>query len=105
VAISNVQFAAIVEHLRKVAPPARGTSVKVRRGRCVETQRGHTTKKGRQFHVLIDSRLGYAATEETMIHEWAHVRSWRPHHPLSGDHDAVWGVCYAEVYCLYHGVK
>jgi hypothetical protein len=44
-------------------------------------------------------------TEETLIHEWAHMMDWRPYHPLTGDHAATWGVWYAAVFSAYCGVK
>ena len=62
-------------------------------------------KEGRRFTINIRHESTQQETEETLIHEWAHMMDWRPYHPLSGDHGPTWGVWYASVFSSYCGVK
>lgn len=40
---------------------------------------------------------------QTLTHEYAHALTW--HIPTNRDHPAVWGVMYAEVYCVVFGTR
>lgn len=49
------------------------------------------------FTVCLGVGLDAAATWDSLIHEWAHCRTWREGRTLD-DHDAAWGVEYAAIY-------
>ncbi len=66
---------------------------------------GTCAKDGRRFTITVRTESTQQETEETLIHEWAHMMDWRPYHPLSGDHGPTWGVWYAAVFSSYCGVK
>jgi hypothetical protein len=104
---TDAEFRHMVDHLRAVCPPPKGCSVEAHRvpqaklGDCA----GTCAKEGRRFTINIRHESTQQETEETLIHEWAHMMDWRPYHPLSGDHGPTWGVWYASVFSSYCGVK
>ncbi len=102
---SDEYFRVITGHLRTVVPVPRGCSLAVQRVDLSVGENGYTTKSGRVFTIAIYSGLSEYETEHVLIHEWAHMLAWRPHHPLSGDHGPDWGVWYAAVYRKYYGVE
>ena len=68
---------------------------------------------GAGYEVVVDPRSGFWKTQETLIHEWAHVlhhvygpNDWlsvedSPHigsSPCSLNHNSTWGRYYADVY-------
>ena len=81
---------------RRGTPRAAGQDGRLRR---------HLRKGGAAVHHQYPARGTQQETEETLIHEWAHMMDWRPYHPLSGDHGPTWGVWYASVFSSYCGVK
>lgn len=96
----------MVDLVRTLNPPPRRCSVVVSRVGVDELGALGTTNYLRyKFTVQIAREQTKQETEDTLLHEWAHVLCWRPHHPLEGDHDAVWGVQLAAVYRQYHGTK
>lgn len=104
---SESDFRRMWEHLKIVAPPPAGTKVKVQRLPSSEMSHdhGYCEKLRNVFTLTLDKGLTYYETEDKLIHEWAHMLNWKPHHPLEGDHGPTWGVEYAKVYSAYHGVK
>jgi hypothetical protein len=98
-------FRVIVGHLRTVCPVPRGCSLAVHRVDLTPGENGSCSKSGRVFTIEIYAGLSEYETEQVMIHEWAHMLAWRPHHPLSGDHGPDWGVWYSAVYRKYYGVE
>lgn len=105
---TDAEFWGIANHIRNLCPPPARTSVKVERvARKLDEfeSLGETHKNRSVFTVKIARDLTRQETEDTMIHEWAHVLSWRPYHPVDGDHDAVWGISFATVYRQFYGVK
>lgn len=101
---SDDQFRAIVAHLRAVCPPPHGTSLEVRRVAGLDDH-GTCEKHRRRFRIEIRAEMSYYETTHTLIHEWAHMLSWRPYHPLSGDHGSDWGVWYSRVWRKYYGTE
>lgn len=101
------KFRTMVDEIRAVCPPPRGCRVVFRRvpSKRIDGLFGQTTIKGRRFLIEIRSDLTEQETEDTAIHEYAHVMSWRPYHPVTSDHDAAWGVAFADVYRSYHGAR
>jgi hypothetical protein len=101
VACSNARFRDMVRHLRKVCPVPPGCRLVVRRvrmgygGLCVKTRD--------TFLIELSNGLTEGETEHILLHEWAHMYAWRPHHPLSGDHGPDWGVWYSTVWRQYYG--
>src|SRR5690606_15341167 len=100
---TDEEFRAMVAHLRAVAPVPRGCSVTVHRVADL-ADHGYTSKHRANFTIEVAAGMTHLETELTLIHEWAHMLAWRPHHPLSGDHGPDWGVWYALCYSRYHGV-
>jgi hypothetical protein len=98
-------FRAMCDELRATCPPPKGLQVEFRRvpPKRIDGCFGNTTFKGRRFLVEVRSDLTQQETEDTVIHEYAHVMSWRPYHPITSDHDAIWGVAFAQVYRAYNG--
>lgn len=101
------EFRQMVSHLRTVAPAPKGCSVEVHRIRAHELGEaaGECAKNGRRFHISLRQEMTLQETEETLIHEWAHMLAWKPYHPLTGDHGPEWGVCYAAAYSAYFGIR
>lgn len=69
---------------------------------------GYCEKKGRKFVIAINRDLDEGRAIDTLIHEWAHGRSWNHLMDVANKeefdkrvHDASWGVAYAEVYRIY----
>jgi hypothetical protein len=69
---------------------------------------GYCEKKGKRFFIAINSSLDEDRSIDTLIHEWAHGRSWNHLMDVADKeefdrrvHDASWGVAYAEVYRIY----
>lgn len=92
-----------VDYLRALCPPPRGTSLKVFRIADVEVS--DCEKDGRQFVIRVNPGLTETETEDALIHEWAHMMTWRPHHPLIQAHGPEWGVAFAMVYRSYYEVQ
>jgi hypothetical protein len=95
----------MVRHLRTVAPPPSGCSVKVSfvKESRMDGDLGSCEKHGRSFRISLREDLTEQETEDTLIHEWAHMLCWRPYHPLTSDHGADFGVFWAAVFRKYHG--
>lgn len=53
------------------------------------------------FRINIGDDLTDIETDDALVHEWAHMMTWAPYHPLSQDHDEVWGVWYARILRAY----
>lgn len=102
---TSADFRNMVDHLKNACPLPKGHSCSFVREDLEETNTGHTTKDRRRFTITIDKKLSVYETEHVLIHEWAHVLAWRPHHPLAGDHGPDWGVWYSLAYRKYHGVE
>jgi hypothetical protein len=104
-ACTSAAFRTICEEVRATCPPPKGTSVVFRRvpSKRIDGMFGNTTLKGRRFLIEVRSDLTQQETEDTTLHEYAHVMSWRPYHPVTSDHDATWGVAFAQVYRAYNG--
>jgi hypothetical protein len=100
-ACSPARFRAMVRHLRKVCPVPPGCVLTVRRvamdggGICCKTRN--------RFLIEVNKDLTERESEHIVLHEWAHMYAWRPHHPLSGDHGPDWGVWYSQVWRQYYG--
>lgn len=54
---------------------------------------GMVYEVGKNLVIRIDSRHGYYAALETLLHEWAHVRVWGS----SQEHDGPWAGAYTEL--------
>lgn len=104
---SAERFRELVEEVRSVYPPPRGTRIVFRRlsSRQMDGLFGVTTQKSRTFKIEIRSDLTFQETEDCVLHEYAHVLTWRPYHPITSDHDAAWGVAFAELYRAYNGAR
>jgi hypothetical protein len=63
---------------------------------------GWCEKKHTRFSIAISRDLSLTETEWVLIHEWAHMLDWRPHHPLIHTHGPTWGVMYATIWQRYH---
>lgn len=65
---------------------------------------GATTRKGRRFHIYLNTRYPRHLLIMILLHEWAHARSWR-HETMEKrkltHHDAEWGLAFAEIYCAF----
>ena len=48
--------------------------------------------------ITIRPDLSQGATEDALIHEWAHVLAWRRHGCGIADHGPEWGHAYADAY-------
>ena len=48
-----------------------------------------------RFHIRISRSIDEGAAIETLVHEWAHARSWLEH---TQDHGPYWGVAFSECY-------
>jgi hypothetical protein len=66
---------------------------------------GYCGKHRRTFTIEVRAGLSEYETTHVLLHEWAHMLNWRPYHPLSGDHDASWGVWYARIWQKYFSVE
>jgi hypothetical protein len=102
--VSARTFRAWVDELRSVAPVPKGTRVDVRR-RTLDGCLGQTQKVGNRIVVTIHKDMTEDETVDTLIHEWAHVLSWRPSTVWNTDHDEHWGLEYAKVYRAFHGTR
>ena len=96
------EFRKITDDLRRVCPPPTECELKVWRTRASEV--GDTDKKGRRFEIRVNTGLTKMETEDTLIHEWAHMHDWRPLHPLVKNHGPTWGCHLAMIYRLYYEV-
>jgi hypothetical protein len=94
------RFREMVRHLRKVCPVPPGCILTVRRTRTIY---GICCKTQHRFLIEVNKDLTALESEHTLLHEWAHMYAWRPHHPLSGDHGPDWGVWYSQVWRQYYG--
>ncbi len=61
-----------------------------------------TTKKDGKRSAVIRMRSGMEMdlAVEVLIHEFAHILSWDYH---GRNHDAIWGIAYAEAYHVIYG--
>lgn len=103
------QYRTRIRALRAECPTAMGYPVEVRRtsvpgpeyGWCDMRDDGESFRIVLRTHVKVNGEVR-AVTEgemrETLIHEWAHAMSWTPEHHSFADHDAAWGVRYAQAY-------
>lgn len=100
-------FRVAVEHLRSVFPPPKGAKVKFELvpAEDLEQAYGDTEKHRNVWTIRVNQEQPWPVVEDTVLHEYAHVIAWRHYHPCNGDHDAFWGVAYAQIYCAYHGVR
>ncbi len=100
-------FRQIVDHLKNVCPGPKRCKIVVKRAPPEEMQQeyGYVTKERDQFEIVIDANMTYYETLLVLLHEWAHMLSWRPYHPLMGDHGPDWGVWHSRVWQKYHGVE
>lgn len=55
-------------------------------------------KKPRHYRIRISNELPADAAVLVLIHEFAHALSWNSDKILPGDHNAVWGIAYGQVY-------
>jgi hypothetical protein len=96
----------MVRHMRTVCPPPKGCRLNVRRIKAAEMEgsAGTCAKDGRTFTICIRFESTEEETQETLVHEWAHMMAWRPYHPLCGDHGPDWGVWYSVAYRAFHGL-
>jgi hypothetical protein len=101
------RFREICEHLRSKCPPPRGIRIRFRRlaREHLKGDHGETTQRGRTISVAVADNLTEVETIDTLIHEYAHAMTWRPFHALMHDHDAMWGVAFAQIYTAYHGTR
>lgn len=68
----------------------------------IDSAWGRTFKRPEYF--LIEISKDHDGTfYDTVIHELAHVYAWAEGASFRGDHDEVWGVMYARVYCAAKG--
>lgn len=103
---SAKRFRAICDEIRALCPTPRGMRVKFRRVSPTKLDLlGNTTQRGRTVSIEISSNLTETETEDTVLHEYAHVLSWRPFHAITSDHDAHWGIAFSDVYRAYHGTR
>lgn len=51
----------------------------------------------KQFYIKINRRKAFDARVETLLHEWAHARTWFGAE-ANEDHSAEWGMAYANIY-------
>lgn len=99
------RYRRVVKLLKKELPPA--LVVKVRRVKLKGFD-GLCIRERKSFLILINRELDESMAIETLLHEWAHARSWTLlHDQLENDafqdfcHNAMWGVAYSEVYRCY----
>lgn len=102
------EFAFIVTELRAALQPPSSHRVSFKRlppsHSLLDGEAAYTVKEGRVFTVYVSSGLTKLETIDAVLHEYAHVRSWRPSHPFM-HHDAQFGLAYAENYRAFHGVS
>ena len=103
----EVDFRRMVDHLQTICPPPKRCRVSVRRLPSEEMteEYGYVTKERDKFEIYIDRGMTTYETEHVLLHEWAHMLAWQPHHPLMGDHSPNWGVWYALVWRKYHACE
>lgn len=95
----------LVSILKKKCPPAFPISVQRVKltsddGQCILTRK--------RFDIRINKNLSESSAIDTLLHEWAHARAWNHLYDAMDwneweekQHDAAWGVAYAEVYRVY----
>jgi Zn-dependent peptidase ImmA (M78 family) len=99
-------YRTLVSILKKECPPAFPISVK--RLKMSMKLCGTCALVDKKFIIRIANRLDEDAAIDTLLHEWAHAIAWShlhdaltPDKRYIKDHDATWGVAYAEVYNVY----
>ena len=55
------------------------------------------------FLIELESGMSKTLLEFVVIHELAHIYSWDSGAEYRNDHDEIWGVNYARVYCSVMG--
>jgi predicted SprT family Zn-dependent metalloprotease len=76
---------------------AANINITIRRTRVPSSMDGYCSYENRRFKIRICHQIDQNAAMETLLHEMAHVLSWRTDRHRS-DHGAKWGVAYAKVY-------
>jgi len=68
---------------------------------CMTHEKGCTYRHGKKLNIVINLRLNMYHAVETLIHEYAHARTWR-HERIEKiekiHHGPDWGVSYAELW-------
>jgi hypothetical protein len=103
-----VTFAETLKLLRKRFPCA--LPVRVRRVKSIKGAHGVTYRKyGEKAVFIINVCIGCSVCEvDTLIHEWAHARTWslrHDHEEQAEFHDAAWGAEFARLYCAVWNTK
>ncbi len=57
---------------------------------------GQTTFDGKRFLIEVDTRQDWTSQVDTLLHEWAHVKTWRGND--DDDHGEEWGIMFAKLY-------
>lgn len=52
----------------------------------------------RGFTIAIESRMGWQAVWQTLIHEWAHALAWHEGHEIVDDHGPEWALAVSKIY-------
>lgn len=54
----------------------------------------------KSFVIVVEERMGWQATWQVLLHEWAHALSWKigEGHETVCDHDAEWGLALSRIY-------
>lgn len=52
----------------------------------------------RYFSIIIDSRMSWDATWQTLVHEWAHCVAWHEGHETVEDHGPEWALAFSRCY-------
>lgn len=86
----------LLSWLRREFPVAR--SVTARRVKIANREKaaGDTEQRGQRFLIRIDRRLAWGRQRDTLLHEWAHCRTW--HGTDTDDHGPEWSLQHGTLY-------
>jgi hypothetical protein len=67
------------------------------------THCGECEHRADHFRITLAKTLSRREHLDTVIHELAHVYAWTHGAAYRGDHDEIWGVMFARIYCAARG--
>lgn len=89
--MNQSEWRKLLKNLRKHFP-VNGTVIVVRR--ILKKNFGITITNGIDFRIYIDKSQSQEVQRETLLHEWAHIKTIE----TSLEHCGDWGIWYANIY-------
>ena len=96
-------FRRLAKVLRKKFPTLAPVYVYYRNGKMPRTTVAFATAVFHDncvhhFIVVVDARESWITVRDSLLHEWAHVISWREGQKEIDEHDTTWAIAYSKIW-------